>query len=133
LREYKKVVKRNIEAAKGRIRRRRFIIAIDETHEPFYGRIKNLCYLENKQGYRLLRGRAANIRKIALDRGFYTWGVIKVLQKLKLGYIILVPKYDKFKEWLKKGAGLHDHQGKLNRDKTTYKISTCIAILRDGV
>jgi len=23
--------------------------------------------------------------------------------------------------WLKKGAGLHDHQGKLNRDKTTYK------------
>jgi hypothetical protein len=42
LREYKKVVKRNIEAAKGQIRRRRFIIAIDETHEPFYGRIKNL-------------------------------------------------------------------------------------------
>jgi hypothetical protein len=28
LREYKKVVKRNIEAAKGQIRRRRFIIAI---------------------------------------------------------------------------------------------------------
>jgi hypothetical protein len=27
---------------KGRIRRRRFIIAIDETHEPFYGKIKNL-------------------------------------------------------------------------------------------
>ena len=40
LREYKKVVKRNIEAAKGQIRRRQFIIAIDETHEPFYGRIK---------------------------------------------------------------------------------------------
>ncbi|MGB7001297.1 MAG: hypothetical protein WBE22_04700 [Halobacteriota archaeon] len=41
MREYKKVVKRNIEAAKGQIRRRRFIIAIDETHEPFYERIKN--------------------------------------------------------------------------------------------
>ena len=25
----------------GQIRRRRFIIAIDETHEPFYGKIKN--------------------------------------------------------------------------------------------
>ena len=42
LHENKKVVKRNIEAAKGQIRRRRFIIAIDETHEPFYGRIKDL-------------------------------------------------------------------------------------------
>jgi hypothetical protein len=37
LREYKKVVRRHIEAAKGQIRRRRFIIAIDETHDPFYG------------------------------------------------------------------------------------------------
>jgi len=37
----KKVVKRNIKAAKGQIRRRRFIIAIDKTSEPFYGRIKN--------------------------------------------------------------------------------------------
>jgi hypothetical protein len=42
LREYKKVVKRNIEAVKGQIRRRRFIIAIDETHEPFYWRITNI-------------------------------------------------------------------------------------------
>jgi hypothetical protein len=45
--------------------------------------------------------------------------------------IILVPKYAKFKEWLKKGAGLHEHRGKLNRDKTTYKISTYIAVLPD--
>jgi hypothetical protein len=50
LREYKKVVKRNIEAAKGRIRRRRFIIAIDETHEPFYGRIKNLRIHDYRNG-----------------------------------------------------------------------------------
>jgi hypothetical protein len=71
------------------------------------------------------------IEIVLLDRGFYSWGVINVLQKLKQGYIILVPKYDKFKEWLKKRAGLHDHQGKLKRDKTTYKISTCIAILPD--
>jgi len=35
LQEYKKAVKRQI-------RRRRFIIAIDETYEPFYGKIKNL-------------------------------------------------------------------------------------------
>ncbi len=42
LREYKKVVKRNIEAVKGQIRKRLSIIAIDETHEPFYGKIKNL-------------------------------------------------------------------------------------------
>ena len=48
--EYKKVVKRNIEAAKGQIRRRRFIIAIDETHEPFYGRIKNLWIHDYRNG-----------------------------------------------------------------------------------
>ena len=47
LHEYKKVVKRSIEAAKGQIRRRRFIIAIDETYEPFYGRIKNLWIHDN--------------------------------------------------------------------------------------
>ena len=173
LREYKKVVKRNIEAAKGQIRRRRFIIAIDETHEPFYGRTKNLWIHDYRNGVKGATGsykyivitivsgdlrfillvipipKISNdtdyyvkellifvkslipIEIVLLDRGFYSWGVIKVLQKLKLGYIILVPKYDKFKEWLKKGARLHDHQGKLNRDKTTYKISTCIAILPD--
>jgi len=42
LREYKKAVKRSIEAVKRQIRRRRFIIAIDETYEPFYGKINNL-------------------------------------------------------------------------------------------
>ena len=42
LQEYKKAVKRSIEAVKRQIRRRRFIIAIDETYEPFYGKIKNL-------------------------------------------------------------------------------------------
>jgi hypothetical protein len=173
VRDYKKVVKRNIEAAKRQIRRRRFIIAIDETHEPFYGRIKNLWIYDYRNGVKGATGSykyivvsivSGNLRFILLaipipkisndtdyyvkellifvkslipieivllDRGFYSWGVITVLQKLKLGYIILVPKYDKFKEWLKKGAGLHDHQGKLKRDKTTYKISTYIAILPD--
>ena len=32
-------MKRSIEAVKRQIRRRRFIIAIDETYEPFYGKI----------------------------------------------------------------------------------------------
>ena len=71
------------------------------------------------------------IEIVLRDRGFYSWGGINVLQKLKLRYIIVVLKYDKFKEWLMKCAGLHDHQGKRKRDKTTYKISTCIAILPD--
>jgi uncharacterized membrane protein YdbT with pleckstrin-like domain len=53
------------------------------------------------------------------------------LLELKQGYIILAPKYAKFKEWLTKGADLHEHQGILNRNKTTYKISTYIAILPD--
>ena len=171
LREYKKVVKRNIEAVKGQIRRRRFIIAIDETHEPFYGRLKNLWIHDYRNGVKGATGSykyivvsivsgdlrfillvipipkismdtdyyvkellifvksLIPIEIVLLDRGFYSWGVIMTLQKLKLGYIILVPKYDKFKEWLKKGAGLHDHQGELKRDKTTYKISTYIAVL----
>jgi len=173
LQEYKKVVKRNIEAAKGQIRRRRFIIAIDETHEPFYGRIKNLWIHDYRNGVKGATGSykyivvsivscdlrfillVIPIQKISvetdyyvkellifvkslipieivlLDRGFYAWGVIRVLKELKLGYIILVPKYAKFKEWLTKGAGLHEHQGKLNRDKTTSKISTYIAVLPD--
>lgn len=173
LQEYKKVVKRNIEAVKGQIRRRRFIIAIDETHEPFYGKIKNLWIHDYTNGVKGATGSykyivvsivsgdlrfillAIPIPKISmendyyvkellvfvkslipieivlLDRGFYAWGVIKVLQELKLGYIILVPKYAKFKKWLKKGARLHEHQGKLNRDRTTYKISTYIAVLPD--
>jgi hypothetical protein len=173
LQEYKKVVKRNIEDVKGRIRRRRFIIAIDETHEPFYGKIKNLWIHDYTNGVKGATGSykyivvsivsgdlrfillvipipkislekdyyvnellifvktLIPIEIVLLDRGFYTWGVIKVLQELKLGYIILVPKYAKFKEWLKKGAGLHEHRGKLNRDKTTYKISTYIAVLPD--
>jgi len=42
----------------------------------------------------------------------------------------MVPKYARFKEWLKKGAGLHEHRWKTNRDKTTQKkISTYIAVL----
>ena len=173
LREYKKVVKRNIEAAKGQIRRRRFIIAIDETYEPFYGRIKDLWIHDYKNGVKGASGSykyivvsivSGDLRFILLvipiskisketdyyvkellifvksllpieivlfDRGFYSWGVIKVLRELKLGYIILVPKYEKFKEWLKRGAGWHDHQGKLYRDKTTYNVSTYIAILPD--
>jgi hypothetical protein len=140
LRDYKKVVKRNIEAAKRQIRRRRFIIAIDETHEPFYGRIKNLWIHDYRNGVKGATGSykyivvsivSGNLRFILLaipipkisndtdyyvkellifvkslipieivllDRGFYSWGVITVLQKLKQGYIILVPKYDKFKE-----------------------------------
>ena len=73
------------------------------------------------------------IEIVLLDCGFYTGGVIKVLQELKLRYIILVPKYDKFKEGLKKGAGtgLHEHQGSPNREKTKYEISTYIAVLPD--
>jgi len=35
------------------------------------------------------------------------------------------------KKWLKKGAGLHEHRGTLNREKTKYEISTYIAILPD--
>jgi len=35
------------------------------------------------------------------------------------------------KEWLKKGAGLHEHRGTLSKEKTKYEISTYIAILPD--
>ena len=41
LEEYTKIVKRNIEVVMAQIRRRRFIIAIDETYNPFYGKIKD--------------------------------------------------------------------------------------------
>jgi hypothetical protein len=171
LQEYKKVVKRSIEAVKRRIRRRQFIVAIDETYEPFYGRKKNPWIHDYTHGVKGATGSymfivlsivsgdlryilpAIPITKISmekdyyvkelllfvqslipveivlLDRGFYTWGVIKVLQELHHGYIILVPKHAKFKEWLKQGTGLHEHQGELNRGKTTYEISTHIAVL----
>jgi len=129
LQEYKKAVKRNIEDVKGRIRRRRFIIAIDETHEPFYVKIKNLWIHDYTNGVKGATGSykyivvsmvsgdlrfillvipiqrisletdyyvrellifvksLIPIEIVLLDRGFYTWGVIKVLKELKLGYI----------------------------------------------
>jgi putative transposase len=166
-------VERSIEAVKRRIRRRQFIVAIDETYEPFYWRKKNPWIHDYTNGIKGATGSyvfivlsivsgdlryilpAIPIQKISmekdyyvkellrfvqslipveivlLDRGFYTWGVIKVLQQFKCGYIILVPKHAKFKEWLKQGAGLREHQGELNREKTTYEISTHIAVLPD--
>jgi hypothetical protein len=71
------------------------------------------------------------IEMVLLDRGFYSWDVIKTLQEFKMNYIILVPKYDNFKRLLKEGSGIYEHCGRLNRDKTTYKISTYTAIIRD--
>ena len=35
------------------------------------------------------------------------------------------------KEWLKKGAGLHEYRGILYREETKYEISTYIAVLPD--
>jgi hypothetical protein len=173
LQEYNKVVKRSIETVKMKIRRRHFIVAIDETYEPFYGRKKNPWIHDCTNGVKGATGSyvfivlsivsgdlryilpAIPIPKISmekdyyvkelllfvqslipveivlLDRGFYTWGVIKALQELKCGYIIIVPKHARFKEWLKQGAGVHEHQGNLNRGMTMYKLSTHIAVLPD--
>ena len=50
LQEYKKAVKRNIEAVKRQIRGRRFIIAIDETYEPFTGRFLVMCDIIRRDG-----------------------------------------------------------------------------------
>lgn len=44
--KYKKIVERSIEAVKRRIRRRKFIVAFDETYEKFYGIEKNLWIYE---------------------------------------------------------------------------------------
>ena len=171
LQEYKRAVKRIIEAVKRQIRRRRFIIAIDETYDPVYGKIRNQWIHDYTNGVKGATGSykyiavsivSGNLRFIILvipvpkinigtdyyvkellifvksliqidvlllDRGFYTWGVIKILKELKLRYIILVPKYDKFREWLKKGAGLHEHQGILYRKETKYDVKTYIALL----
>lgn len=169
--EYKRVVERGIEEVKARIRRRRFIVAIDETYEPFYGKKKNPWIHEYSNGVKGSTGSygyivvsivSGNLRYILLaipipklsmekdyyvkelllfvqslipveivllDRGFYTWGVIKVLQELRCGYIILVPKHAKFREWLKRGAGLYEHHGILNRGKTIEDVRTLIAVL----
>ena len=130
LQEYKKVVKRSIEAVKGEIRRRRFIIAIDETHEPFFGKIKNLWIHDYRNGVKGATGSYKYIvvsivpsdlrfflvipipkismegdyyvrellifvksfipiEMVLLDRGFYAWGVINVLQELKLVIIFI--------------------------------------------
>ena len=50
----------------------------------------------------------------------------------------MVPKYDKFKEWLKKGAGagLHEHRGTLNpvhaKHRQNSGICSHCALQREG-
>ena len=167
LREYRKAVKRTIEAVKRRIRRRRFIIAIDETYEPVYGKIKNPWIHDYTNGVKGATGSykyiavsivsgdlrfiilAIPIPKISmetdyyvkellifvkslipietvlLDRGFYTWGVIKVLKELKLRYIILVPKYEKFKVKERCGAARASGDTVQGGDKIRNKHVYC--------
>jgi len=61
------------------------------------------------------------IETILLDRGFYTWGVIKVLKELKLRYWFRNTRSSR----LKKGVGLHEHRGYCTGTKC--EISTYIA------
>ena len=64
LQEYKKAVKRNIEAVKRQIRRRRFIIAIDVTYEPFYRKIKNQWIHDYTNG---VKGATGSYKYIAVS------------------------------------------------------------------
>ena len=60
----KKAVKRNIEAVKRQIRRRRFIIAIDVTYEPFYRKIKNQWIHDYTNG---VKGATGSYKYIAVS------------------------------------------------------------------
>ena len=62
LREYRKTVKRTIEGVKRRIRRRGFIIAIDETYEPVYGKIKNQWIHDYKMASKVLLAHTNTLR-----------------------------------------------------------------------
>ncbi|MGB3459152.1 MAG: hypothetical protein WBB08_07640 [Halobacteriota archaeon] len=97
LREYKKVVKRHIEAAKGQIRRRRFIIAIVETHEPFYGKIKNLWIHDYRNGVKGATG-SYKYDKIFRYVRYYKkrWGIettFRVQDEVKIKTKSLIPMY----------------------------------------
>ena len=57
-------MKRNIEAVKRQIRKRRFIIAIDETYEPFYRKIKNQWIHDYTNG---VKGATGSYKYIAVS------------------------------------------------------------------
>jgi hypothetical protein len=91
-------VKRNIEAVKGQIRRRRFIIAIDETHEPFYGRLRNLWIHDYRNG---VKGAT----------GSYKYIIVSMVSG-DLRFILLVIPIPKIsKEALLKEKGILDDKG----------------------
>lgn len=71
------------------------------------------------------------VEKVLLDRGFYSFPVIDLLQRRRLKYIILVPKKKEYREILERGDGLYHYTSTYPRGKTTKEIAFKFAVVRD--
>lgn len=73
------------------------------------------------------------IRKIMLDRGFYSGEVIDKLKLEKVNYLIFVPKKVLFRCMLEgtEKSVVIEHEIKYNKDFTRHRVQTDIALVKD--
>lgn len=65
-----------------------------------------------------------------MDRGFYGFRVIDLLQTRRLKYIVLAPKKKEYQEILERGDGIHRYTSTYSDDKTVKEISFNFAVVR---
>lgn len=70
------------------------------------------------------------IEKVLLDRGFYGFRVIDLLQTRRLKYLVLVPKKKEYQEILERGDGIYGYTSTYCDGKTVKTISFKFAVVR---
>ena len=85
------------------------------------------CYVERLLDY--VQG-LLPAEKVLLDRGFYGFRVIDLLQR-RLRYVMLVPKKKEYREILERGSGVYPYRSTFTVDKTTKEIAFNFAVVLD--
>ncbi|MFQ5815774.1 MAG: transposase [Candidatus Hydrothermarchaeaceae archaeon] len=70
------------------------------------------------------------IERVLLDRGFYSFKVIDMLQSRGLKYIVLVPKKKEYAEILERGDGVYHYRSSFPDGKTKKEIGFHFAVAR---
>ncbi len=74
------------------------------------------------------------VKLVLFDRGFVNAELIRVLQKLKLNYLIFAKKYKELECMLEsvEESAIIGHEMEYSKDKSTYKVETYIAMVKEG-
>lgn len=86
------------------------------------------CYVERLLGY--VQG-LLPVGMVLLDRGFYNFKVIDLLQRRRLRYLILVPKKEEYQEIIGRGDGIYHYTSTFSEGKTMKRIGFNLAVVRD--